>query len=134
MDFLTYTLWLFNQVFHAAALYFWPVTIPIVLALAFAIILDLKARREALLKRAPFICLPMLLPIAIIVVGSALENKTDYDTLPAVLFIGTCLLSIYTVAKNWHVRKSAIAANLLIIWIGLLAAFTSTMSISNDWL
>ncbi len=140
MEFFQYTLWL-TKMAMSMLTYFWPITLIVVLGFLIGLFQSIfisgwdKPRRLLAL-------LPLALTLLIFMWGTAMRHPIQSpDTAPAwtthvviALLVAQLFVSIWAVWAMKGYRLFALFAVTLGQWVGLCAAFVSTMSVTGDWL
>lgn len=133
MSKIKHFMWLLEQAF-SGLIYYWPVTVALIILSVAAIIIALIKNERALLKNICFSFLPLLGTLLILISGSIFkQNKSFYflPTIGAFLVLFLVILAIYRTKPLWYL---SIPISVLILWTSFFAWLISAMSIVDDWM
>ena len=133
MSKIQHFMWLLEQAF-SGLIYYWPVTVALIILSVAAIIIALIKNVRALLKNICLSFLPLLGTLLILISGSIFRQNKSFHFLPTIgafLVLFLVILAIYRTKPLWYL---SIPISVLILWTSFFAWLTSAMSIVDDWM
>ncbi len=127
--------WIFSQGLDGL-IYFWYVTLILVLMLCLSIYLMYRKKIKFPKKRLYFLLYPLFLPVIISLLGSIFYD-TQYagiGYLPVFLFFSDFIYSAILIYKFKDYRLFLFSFFGLLIWLTFWVLFVAGMSIANDWM
>ena len=133
MDSLLYFLWLLEQTF-SGLLYIWPVTIGLILLLAFSVVGVLRKHKNEFRKSIKYLLVPLAGTIFILFLGTIYKDNPNMEFAVIFAVVYTTILSVISLYKTKAHLLLSVTSNALVLWFSFWSWFISAMSVSGNWL
>ena len=140
MNLILYVFWLAAMAW-SMLLYYWPVTIALIVAVVVTSIFNFPFFRSRFQSRHLLVFAPLIVTLLILVWGSVMHHDDSQsfaaawpDRIVTALLVIQILIGIGVVSIMKGYRWFSLTAVLLEQWIGLACAVTAGISVTGDWL